>query len=166
MLALLVLLCVPVIVLDTTARRIPNTLLFAVTALTLLWLGSCDLSGVAATQAAPVSVWSHLAGGLLGGVVLLPFWRWNLMGAGDVKLFAVIGLIAGHATLLPVWWLASLAAGVHAAATLLWRRPFARTWRERTAGWAWVRRMHAWREGRQGIPYGAYLAAAALLVKL
>lgn len=87
------------------------------------------------------------------------------MAAGDVKLFAVIGLVAGYPALLPVWCLASVAAGVHALLLLAGRSKALARWRERmTASQGW-RRILQWRAGRVGLPYGAYLAAAALVVR-
>jgi Flp pilus assembly protein protease CpaA len=53
----------------------------------------------------------HVAGAALGLLALLPFYALRWMGAGDVKFFAVLGLMLGWQALLPVWLVASLAAG-------------------------------------------------------
>ncbi|VVD61204.1 peptidase A24A prepilin type IV [Pandoraea pneumonica] len=159
MLTLLWLLCVPIMVTDLIARRIPNVWLLWVGALALAWIGW------RAWQGEPRVLWVHGLGALLGLIVLLPFWWRGVMGAGDVKLFALIGLIAGYPALLPVWCLASVAAGVHALVLLTGRLAWLKRWRERMAATATWQRVERWRAGRIGLPYGAYLAAAALVVR-
>ncbi|MFJ2993480.1 prepilin peptidase [Pandoraea sp. NPDC087047] len=159
MLTLLWLLCVPIVLTDLLARRIPNVWLLCVGALTLVWIAWQAWHG------GPRVLWVHGLGALLGLIVLLPFWWRGVMAAGDVKLFAVIGLVAGYPVLLPVWCLASVAAGVHALVLLSARRKWLVRWRERwAASHAWQRILQ-WRAGRVGLPYGAYLAAAALVVR-
>ncbi|ALS61325.1 A24 family peptidase [Pandoraea norimbergensis] len=159
MLTLLWLLCVPIVVTDLIARRIPNVWLLWVGALALVWIGW------QAWQGEPRVLWVHGLGALLGLIVLLPFWWRGVMGAGDVKLFALIGLIAGYPVLLPVWCLASVAAGLHALVLLAGRLAWLKGWRERTSATAAWQRIERWRAGRIGLPYGAYLAVAALVVR-
>ncbi|MCI3206945.1 hypothetical protein DBA20_18525 [Pandoraea capi] len=159
---LLWLLCVPIVLTDLIARRIPN--------LWLLCVGVPALGGIGwqAWHSGAHVVWVHGLGAVLGLIVLLPFWWRGVMAAGDVKLFAVIGLVAGYPALLPVWCLASVAAGVHALLLLAGRSKRSKAlarWRDRvTASQAW-RRILQWRAGRVGLPYGAYLAVAALVVR-
>ncbi|VVE11659.1 peptidase A24A prepilin type IV [Pandoraea iniqua] len=159
MLTLLWLLCVPIVVTDLIARRIPNMWLLWVGALALGWIGWQAWHGE------PRVLWVHGLGALLGLIVLLPFWWRGVMGAGDVKLFALIGLIAGYPVLLPVWCLASVAAGVHALVLLAGRLAWLTRWRERTKATATWQQIERWRAGRIGLPYGAYLAVAALVVR-
>ncbi|MCF7751376.1 prepilin peptidase [Bacillus subtilis subsp. subtilis] len=114
----------------------------------------------------------HLAGVVVGLAALLPFYALGWMGAGDVKYFAVLGLLLGAPALLPIWIISSLLAGVHALCVLL--APGVRTalplrmqWLHERAQQHWqaqpfARRIHALRQGRVGIPYAAYLAAATL----
>jgi prepilin peptidase CpaA len=45
---------------------------------------------------------------------LLPFFLLGMMGAADVKVFAVLGAWCGMHPLLNLWLIASIAAGVHA----------------------------------------------------
>ena len=40
-------------------------------------------------------LWMSAAGALVGGVMLMPFFGWKMMGGGDVKLAALIGAITG-----------------------------------------------------------------------
>ncbi|VVD67678.1 A24 family peptidase [Pandoraea anhela] len=159
MLILLWLLCMPIVLTDLIARRIPNVWLLCVGVPALGWIGWQTW------HTGPRVLWVHGLGALLGLIVLLPFWWRGVMAAGDVKLFALIGLVAGYPALLPVWCLASVAAGVHALVLLVGRLKGLAQWRERlTASTVW-RRILQWRAGRVGLPYGAYLAAAALVVK-
>lgn len=82
-----------------------------------------------------------------GFVALLAFYAMGLMGAGDVKFAAALGLWLGPWPLLWVWVSASLLAGAHALALLAWRRhtglprvhkreiPFAAHMAVMTMGW-------------------------------
>ncbi|VVE08317.1 A24 family peptidase [Pandoraea terrigena] len=159
MLILLWLLCVPIVITDLVARRIPNAWLLCVGGTATIWVGWQAWHGE------PRVLWVHGLGALLGLIALLPFWWRNVMAAGDVKLFALIGLVAGYSALLPVWCLASVAAGVHALVLLTARLKWLSRWCEDlSASTAWQSILQ-WRAGRVGLPYGAYLAAAALVVR-
>lgn len=158
MLTLLWLLCMPIVLTDLIARRIPNVWLLCVGVPALIWVVW------QAWQTGPGVLWVHGLGALLGLIVLLPFWWRGVMAAGDVKLFAVIGLVAGYPALLPVWCLASVAAGVHALVLLTGQMKGLTRCRERwVASRSWQRILQC-RAGRVGLPYGAYLAAAALVI--
>ncbi len=158
------LLGVQVAISDLLARRVSNRTLLAV------------LAGVAAMQllqfGSPPSLADCLLGGVIGLATLLPFYAVGWMGAGDVKLFSVIGLLLGSTALLPIWIIASLAAGLHALVAICW--PLA-------AGYAplplqrmvlslqgsgrvtdWRMDLRSARRGRQGIPYAAYLGLAMI----
>lgn len=159
-------LCLRIAISDLYARRVPNAWLLAACAIALPLI-------VAGQFSAPRIDWSaHLLGAVLGLVALLPFHAARWMGAGDVKFFAVLGLLLGWQALLPVWVLASLAAGVHAVLVLAARQLGTRLpvrlqlqvnrtsaqWHSHPA----LRELQAARQGRQGIPYAAYLAFAAI----
>jgi hypothetical protein len=85
---------------------------------------------------------------------------------------AVLGLLLGWHALLPIWVVASLAAGAHAVAILLGRQlgmhlPMRVQLQVSRASEQWqthpaLRGMEAARQGRRGIPYAAYLALAAI----
>lgn len=149
---------------DLYARRVPNTWLLA---------GACGagvglLGGQLSGQPLPVT--DHLLGAGAGLIALLPFYVVGWMGAGDVKYFAVLGLLLGLHALLPVWIGASALAGVHVLCvvglprlraslpltlqTMHWRA--LQHWQALPA----LQAMHRARQGRVGIPFGAYLAAA------
>ncbi|WP_258958256.1 A24 family peptidase [Achromobacter ruhlandii] len=86
---------------------------------------------------------------LAGFALALPFfplWTRRLMGAGDVKAIAILGLLMGFAPLVMTLVAASLLAGLHALLYLFISRSRALPLRARQ------------------IPYGAYLGAAALSV--
>jgi prepilin peptidase CpaA len=105
---------------------------------------------------------------VIGLLVLLPLQVLGGVGAGDVKILAVLGLQLGGKALLPIWVIASLLAGVHAVFLLAWRRMGKRltalyvALECLSASCAWRRVLMA-RQGREGLPYAAYMALGALL---
>ncbi|RAS24260.1 A24 family peptidase [Paraburkholderia bryophila] len=107
---------VVVAVCDYRRRRIPNSVVVA---------GFVAAFGCALVQSGPfgVSLTQALTGALIGLVALLPFFALGVMGAGDVKVFAVLGAWCGMHALLGLWMAASLAAGIHA----LWLLTVTRT---------------------------------------
>ncbi|WP_369812455.1 A24 family peptidase [Ralstonia pickettii] len=103
-------------------------------------------------------------GAVIAFVCLLPFYALGWMGAGDVKLFTVAGMLAGWHGLIAVWLVASFLSGVHALAILLLRRVDA----AEPSGWLLMRacpalvRWDANQAGKRGIPYAAYMAVGLL----
>lgn len=93
---------------------------------------------------------------MVGLLALLPFFALGLMGAADVKVFAVLGAWCGMHALPGLWMAASLAAGVHALWLLI-------TTRTRLAGFG--RHAGATFEigGKASTPYAAFLTVAAML---
>lgn len=158
--------CMRIAISDLYARRVPNAWLLSACAITVVVL-------IAGQFSAPRLPWaSHVAGAALGLVALLPFHAVRWMGAGDVKFFSVLGLMLGWQALLPIWIAASLAAGAHAALVLVSRRlgpvlPIGLQAHMHRASSQWhshpaLRGMQSARQGRQGIPYAAYLAVSAI----
>jgi len=164
-------LCVVVFFTDWLFRRVPNRLLIVVLAAYLL-IRLADWAGLAVGTA--IDVQSSLVGAVLAFVFLLPFYAFRAMGAGDVKFFAVLGLLMGPAGVLVVWLVGTALTGGHAV--LQWMHTadamptmtnlgrIARAWIDGEGGRlqrfaAWV---HERRQGRKGIPYAAYMAIAAL----
>lgn len=87
--------------------------------------------------------WAGWPMALAGFALALPFfplWSRRLMGAGDVKAIAILGLLAGFAPLVMTLVAASLLAGLHALSYLFLSRSRALPLRARQT------------------PYGAYLA--------
>lgn len=151
---------------DLYARRVPNGWLAVAAAAALAWLLGSRVAGIDA------ALWPHLGGAVIGLLALLPFYVIGWMGAGDVKYFAVLGLLLGWHALLPLWLVSSLLAGAHVVGVLFARQCAAvlplrlQGLRERAVQ-QWQRRpvacgIRGARQGRVGIPYAAYLAFAAV----
>lgn len=99
---------------DVRVRRLPNPLLLALLGWGLvqaLWLGRPSL---------PMAGLGLLAGGGLFFLVALT--RRSAMGAGDVKLAAVLGAVLGYPLILPALLTAIVAAGIVALVLIATRR--------------------------------------------
>jgi prepilin peptidase CpaA len=92
---------------DCRTRRIPNSLVAA-------GLAAAFACSLFPRSPFGISVMHALSGAAVGLIALLPFFALGLMGAADVKVFAVLGAWCGAHALLGLWVAASLAAGVHA----------------------------------------------------
>lgn len=101
-----------VAVCDCRSRRVPNALVAA---------GLIAALAFALVHGSPFGMTPAraLAGAAVGLVALMPFFALGVMGAADVKVFAVLGAWCGVNALLGLWVAASLAAGVHAVVLLL-----------------------------------------------
>lgn len=103
---------------DLRWRRIPNWLVAATVALSLLWH---TLEGG----------WAGFllsGGGLLSGMaLLLPLYLLRGMGAGDVKLFGAIGAAVTYNHILTVFVIAALIAGMMALFRVVVARAFVAT---------------------------------------
>ena len=93
------------LVTDLRSRRIPNWL----TGSTLL-IGLIANIYVAGVQGGLAS----LQGAALGLAILLPFYIFRTMGAGDVKLLAAFGAVLGPQMLIGVAVFASIVGGIQA----------------------------------------------------
>ncbi|CCJ48858.1 prepilin peptidase [Bordetella parapertussis] len=131
---------------DLRVRRVPNRLLIAAALAQCAWL-AWHAWGVQATPAAGARGWSDAGLGFVLGMAFVLVWRMRLMGAGDVKYLAVLGLAIGAWPWLLVLVLAGLPSLAHALAQ----------------GFQVVRDP---RKPRRGIPYAAYLALAAISLGL
>lgn len=161
--------CVVVIGWDLVARRVPNPFLIV-----------CAAMQCALTASSPFATgWVQAgAGFLLAAVCLLPFYAVRLMGAGDVKFGALLGLMTGPTVFLTAWIIGSLLAGLHSVVALRLRASpeipgmvLAVSGGQRLLGTLTgsekVHRVERFvvrmRQGRKGIPYAAYLAIGAVL---
>lgn len=136
---------------DLAERKLPNML----NGLGLLLaLGCFAWSGVACNKA---TFNQCLIGGVVGLLALLPFWFFRLMGAGDVKFFAVMGCLGGVWILPPVFLIGSLVAAVLAVAFLMARDG-------RLAGVVPLP-VAQWlgEQAQRGLPFGAALAVGFVI---
>jgi len=138
----------------------------------LLWslaLGGVCIS-VAQIQGSGGPLWPALLGLTIGLLVLLPIHIFGWMGAGDVKFFSILGFLLGAQALLPIWIIGSVLAGAHAALiflsqhVLLQRAPNLEIAKARISASPLGQRVAAARQGRQGLPYAAWLGVGALIV--
>lgn len=138
-----------VAVCDCRSRRVPNTLvctgLVAALAAALLHAGPAHLG-----------IGEALAAAAVGLAALMPFFVLGMMGAADVKVFAVLGAWCGMQSLVGLWVVASLAAFVHAIVMLIALRSRAHATAARPAPLVTV-------GARRGTPYAACLSVPALV---
>ncbi|MXN73426.1 prepilin peptidase [Burkholderia sp. 4701] len=132
---------------DIRFRRVPNALVLAGL-----------IAGVASAfaHANPFGIFPKhaLIGMLVGMASLFPFFALRVMGAADVKVFAVLGAWCGMHALFWFWVVASVAAGVHALALMtLSNTSFGALWRRGAPAMALG--------GRRATPYAACLVAPA-----
>ena len=133
---------------DLLTFRIPNWVSLALVG---LFIVAVPFSGLSWTIIA-----AHLALGMTLLVVGMAMFAMNLLGGGDAKLMAAIGLWVGWPS-LPVYlaWTAII-GGLLALSLLMFRRaPLAAVMQARP----WISRLH---DRQAGIPYGIALAAGAL----
>jgi prepilin peptidase CpaA len=118
---------------DVRRRRIPNRLVFAGALLGVL-LNSLALPGVAA--AGP---WLALGGLATGLGLLMPMYAMKALGAGDVKLMAMVGAFVGPRNAVFAVLCSLAAGGVLALAVALYqgtlRQALANAWQLLLQGW-------------------------------
>lgn len=105
-------------VVDLKRRRIPNGLSIATAAAGL---------ALAAAGASGITVWSSIAGFLIGLALMLPGHMLGGTGAGDVKLFAATGTILGVARTCEAFLYVAMVGGVLALAVAAARGRLGRT---------------------------------------
>lgn len=121
MLVALFALCALAVIHDLLFRRIPNGLVLAGAALGILFQTFApEGEGLFAFPAGGLGFTSALLGGLTGLGLFMPMYALRAMGAGDVKLLAMIGIYLGPAGVAwaALWTL--LAGGVLGLAAALW----------------------------------------------
>ncbi len=106
-------------VIDVRYLRIPNWLTGAGLLLGLVW-------SAAAAPAAAAGLWAALAGAALGLALLLPFYALRVMGAGDVKLMAMVGSFVGLPGIFYAALFTFIAGGIGAVVYALYHRAFRR----------------------------------------
>jgi prepilin peptidase CpaA len=101
---------------DLHARRIPNTLVLTGTTLALA-AHTLSLAG-SHPPLAGAAWWAPLAGLAAGLAVLMPLYLLRAMGAGDVKLMAMVGAFVGAPTVLMAALYTLLAGGLLSLAVM------------------------------------------------
>ncbi len=104
---------------DWRSYRIPNWLTFGGALFALL-------SGIAMARTPGAGAMHALAGLALGFVLLLPCYALGVMGAGDVKLMAMVGAFLGAAAVFQAVLLSFIASGVLALAFAIYHRKLLR----------------------------------------
>jgi prepilin peptidase CpaA len=99
-----------IITYDFRQRRVPNWLVLA-------GIGLGVIAMIAELHPPGPSWADALGAGMLAFGVMLVFYAFGLMGAGDVKFAGALGFWVGMQGLLPVWIASSLLAAAHG---LLW----------------------------------------------
>jgi prepilin peptidase CpaA len=99
---------------DWRTYRIPNWLTLSGLAVALVYNAS---SAPGSTGILPA-----LGGAAIGLAVLLPLWVVRVMGAGDVKLMAMVGAFLGSSEVLYAVVLTFVAGGIAAIGFALWTR--------------------------------------------
>ncbi len=125
---------------DARCRRLPNWLTLgglAVGALYALVCGTSILGGNAIHA---------LLSAVIGFAALFPLYLAGWMGAGDVKLFAAMGMLGGGKVMLPALLVGSLIAGLGALVLIALKRGHAR--------------------GERPVPFGIGLAVGFVLAVL
>ena len=135
---------------DLASYTIPNTLSAAII---FVFLAFALIAGLPGSQFG-----AHLAAGLVALAAGFALFASGFIGGGDAKLFAATALWFGFGDLLSYALVAALLGGLLTVTLLVVRRiPLPAVLTRR----GWIARLH---DSRHGIPYGAALAAGALVV--
>ena len=103
---------------DIRYYRIPNALVLSGALVGIV------LNTLYPPEADTLGLLTSLSGLIVGLIVLLPLYLLRVMGAGDIKLMAMVGAFVGPAAMLSVTLYVLLAGGVLAIGLLLLRGRF------------------------------------------
>ena len=152
-----ILVAIAAIISDTQHRKIPNKTVVTGLVVGAILLGMVASSGIR-------EIMPYIAGFLAGFVGFLPLYALRMMGAGDVKLFATMGLLLGWTALLPIWLLSCLTLTVHTAliGSREWFFPGHLQTSEGSSTASFKTRLGESIKHRNGMPYGAHIGIAAI----
>ncbi len=106
---------------DVKTRKIPNRLvMLGIVAALAMHAVLPRGAGLFAVDAGSLGVLHSLAGCAVGLMLLLPFYALKTLGAGDVKLMAMVGAFIGTPAVVGATLLSMLAGGVLALVVALW----------------------------------------------
>lgn len=159
LIALALLLALLAIGYDLYARRVPNTVLLGALGVAVMWQ-LAGLTGWTAVTAPGLAEAGLALGAALAA--MLPLYALGWMGAGDVKLMAVLGFLLGLKPLLIVWVLANIIVGTHTFLIIATRFVVRRQPQLASLQLSWqnsgiCRRIERPHQGRKGMPFAAYL---------
>ncbi|KAA0089454.1 A24 family peptidase [Trinickia soli] len=139
---------------DCRTRRVSNRLVMA-------GLVGAFISAASRVSSFAVTPEQAALALLVGCVALMPFFLAGVMGAADVKVFAVLGAWCGLSALRGIWLAASIAAAVHALVLIA----AVRSRSGDASAWSpWRNRRPAFAVGaHRGAPYAALLVGAGSL---
>lgn len=110
---------------DCKTFRIPNRLVaFGIAAGLLVNMVSPAVEGLSGSAPNVFGLWSALQGMCVGFAILLPFYFMRALGAGDVKLMAMIGAFLGPAALVCIIFTTFLCGGTLSLGLALKRKKF------------------------------------------
>ena len=114
---------------DIRSRRIPNQLiLLGSIGGFLLHLLLPPGSGLFSTPAGSLGIFFSVSGFVVGLLLLLPFYALGTLGAGDVKLMALVGAFIGPWAVMGATLLTMLCGGVLALAVAAWSGQLLQVW--------------------------------------
>ncbi len=151
---------------DWAAWRIPNQLLAASLTSSLF---------IATFASAGVSIGNAFLGGLIGFCAFLPVYLLRGMGAGDVKLMAVVGTWTGPSIAVDIIFASALIGGawavmlwdIHRGGILLWLKTkcIGSRWHVNGRKWSIPGTGRVVEQiSRQKIPYGAVIAFGTAVI--
>ena len=139
-----------IVVYDLRWRRVPNLLVVGAVAVQGIWLLIVQFSAwEPSTWGA--DTWTNALAGFVLGMAFVLFWRWRILGAGDVKFLAVLGFVMGIVAMPHILFWSAIPSFIHAITQFWGKRRDVILSRSRV---------------RRGIPYAGYVAIAALSVGL
>lgn len=110
---------------DCRNFRIPNRLVaFGIGAGIAVNMLSPDIAGLPGAASGALGAWHAVQGMGIGFAALLPFYCMRVLGAGDVKLMAMIGAFVGPGAIAIIIFMSFIVGGLLSLAVALRRRKF------------------------------------------